>query len=238
MKTVWITGGGTGIGKALALKLVKQGHKVYISGRNIEKLEAVGTGTIPVVCDITNQDSVQAAVAKIGPVDLALLNAGTYAPGPTHETPIDQIRQAMEVNYFGTVHCLQAVLPVMKENGGHLAVVASLAGYRGLPNASGYGPSKAALISLCESIKAELSDSAVKFQVINPGFVKSPLTDKNSFAMPYLMEADDAADAILKGLEKKAFEIAFPLRFVLQMKFLKWLPDRFYFPLMRKVMQK
>jgi short-subunit dehydrogenase len=238
MKSVWITGGGSGIGKALALRLAEGNHKVFISGRDEKKIRNVGSGTIPVPCDITDEKSVELALKEMGPVDLAVLNAGTYEPGSTLEAPTKNMRFAMEVNYFGTINCLKALLRDMKMTGGHIAVVASLAGYRGLPNASGYGPSKAAVISLCESIKAELADAPVKFQLINPGFVKSPLTDKNSFDMPHLMEASEAADAILKGLKTNAFESAFPTPFVRQMKFLKWLPDRFYFRLMRKVVTK
>ena len=175
------------------------------------------------------------ALEEIGTVDIAILNAGTYEPGSTIDASMSCIRHAMEVNYFGTINCLKALLPKMTKQGGHIAVVASLAGYRGLPNASGYGPSKAAVISLCESIAAELVDTDVRFQLINPGFVRSGLTEKNSFEMPHLMEADEAANEIFKGLQSNIFEIAFPAPFVRQMRFLKWLPDRFYFPLIRKV---
>ena len=144
-------------------------------------------------------------------------------------------QDTMEVNYFGTLRCIKAILPSMLEKGGHIAVVASLAGYRGLPNASGYGPSKAAVISLCESMRTELLDTNVKFQLINPGFVKSPLTAKNDFDMPHLMEPEGAAEAILKGLSKDSFEIAFPTPFVRQMKFLRLLPYKLYFPFIKKV---
>ncbi len=238
MKTVWITGGGSGIGKALALWMTRSGYKVYISGRDMEKLIAVGAGTHPVACDITDESSVHQALEQIGTPDLAVLNAGTYAPGAVKETTLEDFRHAMEVNYFGTINCLHGLLPKMQEKGGHIAVVASLAGYRGLPNASGYGPSKAAVISLCESMRAEFNGSNVKLQLINPGFVKSPLTDKNEFEMPHLMEPDKAAEEIFNGLQTEAFEIAFPSPFVRQMKFLKWLPNRFYFPLIRKLTTK
>lgn len=235
MKKIWITGGGSGIGKALALRLREDKNEVFISGRTEEKLKSVGWGTTPVPCDITDQNSVDAAVKQIGHIDIAILNAGTYAPGPTTETSMDDFKSAMEVNYFGTLNCLQALLPRMRENGGHIVVVASLAGYIGLPNSSGYGPSKAAVISLCESIRAELQGTDVKFQMVSPGFVKSPLTEKNNFEMPYLIKADEAAEKIIQGLESKAFEIAFPAPFVRQMKFLRLLPYKLYFPLINKV---
>lgn len=235
-KTIWVTGGGSGIGRAYALKMVKAGHTVYISGRNQEKLYAVGQGTIPIACDITQPDQIARVLERIGRIDVALLNAGTYDPAPVEETPLANFEQAMAVNYFGVVHCLQALLPRMRAQGqGHIGVVASVAGYRGLPRASGYGPSKAAVISLCESLWAEIKGGPIRLQLINPGFVRSPLTDKNTFKMPYLMEPEDAAQAIIDGMESQRFEIAFPRPFIRQMKFLKMLPDRLYFPFIKKV---
>jgi len=239
MTTVWITGGGSGIGAALARQLNELGYKVYVSGRDENKLRNVEKGIHPLVCDVTDPDQIARALAEIGVPDLAIFNAGAYEPGPTYKTDMVEFRRTMEVNYFGVLNCLHAVLPRMQERRkGHIGVVASVAGYRGLPNAAGYGPSKAATLSLCESIRAELADSPVKFQVINPGFVKTPLTDKNDFDMPFLMEPQDAAHAIVKGLKGNQFEIAFPRSFVCWMKFARLLPYRLYFSLMRKVMKK
>ena len=232
---VWITGGGSGIGRALAEQLILDGHSVCISGRNKETLSAVSPEISAIPCDVSNPEDVQSAFTHMPPPELAILNAGTYSPGPTHTASLEDFQQAMAVNYFGVINCLTALLPRMLEKGGHIAVVGSLAGYRGLPNASGYGPSKAAVISLCESMRAELAGSTVKFQLINPGFVKSPLTEKNDFEMPYLMEVEEAAEAILKGLRSDRFEIAFPTPFVRRMKFLRLLPYRFFFPLIQKV---
>ncbi len=234
MKKIWITGGGSGIGRSLAQKLAQQGHQVYVSGRHLEKLNTVGCDTRPIPCDITKPEDVDNALAQIGTLDLAILNAGTYEPGAVSTTPIETFQAAMAVNYFGTLNCLKSLLLQMTNQGGHIAVVGSLAGYRGLPNASGYGPSKAAIISLCESLKSEMQDTAINIQLINPGFVKSPLTRKNDFEMPYLMEPEEAADAILKGLETDQFEIAFPSPFVRRMKMLRLLPYKFFFPLIRK----
>jgi len=238
-KTIWVTGGGSGIGRSYALKMTGLGHRVYISGRDAEKLARVGHGTIPLPCDVADIEAVQYAVQKIEGLDLALLNAGTYDPAPVVETPMDNFHHAMDVNYFGTLHCLKAVMAKMTaQGGGQIGVVASVAGYRGLPNASGYGPSKAAVISLCESLRSEMQGGAIKFQVINPGFVRSPLTDKNDFKMPHLMDPDDAAQAIIDGMAKEDFEIAFPKPFVRQMKFLRMLPYKAYFPLIRKVTKR
>ncbi|WP_038014862.1 SDR family NAD(P)-dependent oxidoreductase [Terasakiella pusilla] len=232
MKTVWITGGGSGIGKALALLMLAHGYKVYISGRTLEKLQQVGAGTLPVVCDITKPDEVKDALDQIGHVDIAVLNAGGYEPGAVKETSLDSFRKIMEINYFGAVTCVMALLERQVK---HIAVVGSVAGYRGLPNAAGYGPSKAALISFVESLRTELHGTDTKVQLVSPGFVKSPLTDQNDFDMPYIIEPEEAADEIYKGLQTDQFEIAFPKPFVRRLKFVRLLPYKYYFPLIKKV---
>ncbi len=239
-KTVWITGGGSGIGKALALSFAQEGWTVVISGRRSEILDAASAlhpNIAALPCDVTDPQIVATCLNDIGPVDLAILNAGTYHPGPTSETSLADFHHMMAINYFGCLHCLQNLLPPMRQRGGHIAIVASLAAYRGLPNASGYGPSKAAVLSLCESLRAELQESPVKIQVINPGFVQSDLTDKNDFTMPYLLTPEQAAKAIRKGLTKDHFEIAFPAPFVRRIAFLRLLPYRLYFALTRKMVR-
>jgi len=238
VSTVWITGGGSGIGKALALSFATDGWDVVISGRNHKRLQEVcnlSPQIRAVDCDITNEDDVLLAQPEIGAIDMAVLNAGDYRPGPTHACSPNDHRKMFEVNYFGTLNCIQAVLPEMRKHGGKLAIVGSLAGYIGLPNASAYGPSKAALISLCESLCAELQDSLATIRLINPGFVKSTLTDKNNFEMQYLLTAEQAAIEIRRGLEGDSFEIAFPGPFVRRMKLLQMIPYRLYFYLARKM---
>ena len=238
MSTVWITGGGSGIGKALALSFATDGWDVVISGRNHKRLQEVcnlSPQIRAVDCDITNEADVLSAQPEIGAIDMAVLNAGDYRPGPTHACSPNDHRKMFEVNYFGTLNCIQAVLPEMRKHGGKLAIVGSLAGYIGLPNASAYGPSKAALISLCESLCAELQDSLATIRLINPGFVKSTLTDKNNFEMQYLLTAEQAAIEIRRGLEGDSFEIAFPGPFVRRMKLLQMIPYRLYFYLARKM---
>jgi len=238
VSTVWITGGGSGIGKALALSFATDGWDVVISGRNHKRLQEVcnlSPQIRAVDCDITNEADVLSAQPEIGAIDMAVLNAGDYRPGPTHACSPNDHRKMFEVNYFGTLNCIQAVLPEMRKHGGKLAIVGSLAGYIGLPNASAYGPSKAALISLCESLCAELQDSLATIRLINPGFVKSTLTDKNDFEMQYLLTAEQAAIEIRRGLEGDSFEIAFPGPFVRRMKLLQMIPYRLYFYLARKM---
>ena len=238
MSTVWITGGGSGIGKALALSFATDGWDVVISGRDQKRLQEVcdlSPQIRAVVCNISNEDAVLSAKPEIGAIDLAVLNAGDYRPGSTHACSPNDHRKMFEVNYFGTLNCIQAVLPEMRKHGGKMAIVGSLAGYIGLPNASTYGPSKAALISLCESLRAELQDSLVTLKLISPGFVKSTLTDRNDFEMPYLLSAEQAAIEIRRGLESDSFEITFPRPFVRRMKLLQMIPYRLYFYLARKM---
>jgi len=238
MSTVWITGGGSGIGKALALSFASDGWNVVISGRNPQRLQEVcnlSSKIRSVICDITNQNEVEQSQSEIGAIELAVLNAGDYRPGPTLACSTNEHRSIFEVNYFGTLNCIHAVLPEMKKQGGRLVVVGSLAGYIGLPNASAYGPSKAALISLCESLRAELQDSLVTLQLINPGFVRSTLTDRNNFNMPNLISAEQAAIEIRRGLQGDRFEIAFPRPFVRRMKLIQMIPYRLYFYVARKL---
>jgi short-subunit dehydrogenase len=238
MKTVWITGGGSGIGKALALSFAADGWDVAISGRTAKRLREVqglSSKIRAIVCDITKELEIQAALKEIGHIDVAILNAGNYRPEPTINISIKEHQDIFSVNYFGTLKCIHALIPEMKKKGGRLAIVASLAGYRGLPNASAYGPSKAALIQLAESLRAELQNTQLQIQLINPGFVKSALTEKNDFEMPFLMKADDAAKRIRHGLEKNNFEIAFPSPLVRRMKLLRMLPYSLYFYLTKKM---
>lgn len=238
MKTVWITGGGSGIGKALALSFAVDGWDVVISGRTeirLKEVQSLSSKIRVIVCDITNKLEVQAAQREIGQIDVAILNAGDYRPEATSRISIKAHQNIFDVNYFGTLKCIQAIMPQMKKSGGTLAIVASLAGYRGLPNASAYGPSKAALIQLAESLRAELQNTSLKVQLINPGFVKSSLTEKNNFDMPFIMKAEDAAKKIRAGLESEKFEIAFPSPLVRRMKLLRMLPYSLYFYLTRKM---
>lgn len=238
MNRVWITGAGSGIGEALARRLAARGCAVVASGRRSAPLEALaGTapGVLPRPLDVTDRQAVAQTVAGMGPVDVAVLCAGTHLPTPATAFDAAAIRLLVETNLLGTVHCIEALLPGMLERGaGHIAVVASVAGYRGLPTAAGYCASKAGLIALAESLKLDLDGSGVRVSVINPGFVDTPLTRRNPFPMPDIIPADEAAAAIEAALASDRFETAFPLRFAAVMKTLRLLPDRLYFPLVRK----
>lgn len=162
---------------------------------------------------------------RFGRVDIAVLNAGTYEPVTPETFSADVFREHLDVNFMGTVHCIEAVLPDMRRrHSGRIAVVASVTGYAALPKAEAYGATKAALISLSDSLRADLAPDGVKVTVIAPGFVRTPLTRQNEFAMPFLIEPEHAARIVADGLERGKDEIAFPLRMALAMKGLGMLP--------------
>lgn len=240
----WITGGGTGIGRALALRLASDGWQVVVSGRRPEPLEETATqapGAVhPWPLDVTDVAAVRRAVtdieAKHGPIALAVLNAGMYQAVKLDNFKAEVMAEHMKVNYQGVVNGMDALLPAMrKRKAGHMVLVASVAGYRGLPLASAYGPTKAALINLAESLKYMFEKAGLTISVCNPGFVETPLTEGNKFPMPFLMKVDDAAAALQRGIYKRKFEIAFPTRFVLILKFMRALPYWAYFPLIKRM---
>ncbi len=241
----WVTGASSGIGHALALRLARDGWTVAASARRREALERLAEtaaktgGTVLVhACDVTDLEQVRTIVAAITaerPIALAVLNAGAYTPDTFEDFDLDAVRKTVDLNVMGTVQCLEALRPHWVERKrGHLAVVASVAGYRGLPRALSYSATKAALISLCETLKFDFDRLGLKVQVINPGFVKTPATDQNDFKMPFLIPADQAADEIVAGLRRDSFEIAFPKPFAFIMKRLRNLPNSLYFPAVRK----
>ena len=167
---------------------------------------------------------------------MCILSTGTYDPKTEKEIDLDEIQNVFNVNFFCTLNCIKAVEKNFKINKkGHIAIMSSVAGYRGLPNSSGYGPSKAALINLAESLYFDFKRYEVRVSLISPGFIKTPLTDKNKFKMPFIKSAEFAADKIYNGLIKSNnFEITFPKELTLVMKIFKILPYRIYFYLMSK----
>jgi len=239
----WITGASTGIGHALAARLARDGWRVAVSARNVRALEALAAAYPGRVfahpLDVTDRDGVHAAVGAIeaahGPVDRAVLNAGTHMPMSAATFSTETYRTLHAVNVLGVVHGLEALLPRMAERrAGQIAVVASVAGYRGLPTAAAYGATKAALINMCEALKPECDRLGVHLQLANPGFVETPLTARNRFPMPFLMPVETAADRLAAGLDSKRFEIVFPRRFAAILKLMRCLPYALYFPLVRR----
>jgi short-subunit dehydrogenase len=241
-RVAWITGASSGIGRELALLLARRGVRVAATARSADRLaalagEAAGIEAFP--ADVTDDGGVASIVARIeerlGPVDLAVLNAGTWEPVSATALDPAVFARAIDVNYLGVVRCLGAVLPAMqRRRAGRIAIVSSVAGYRGLPKAGAYGPSKAALISLAESLRPELERAGVGLSLVNPGFVATPLTAKNDFPMPFMLAPEDAAARILRGLERGRFEIAFPWRLVALLKLARVLPYSLFFALVRR----
>lgn len=234
---MWITGASSGIGRAVALHLAKSGVRVAASARSADALAALAAqqpGITAFPLDVTDRAAVAAAVraieATIGPIDLALLNAGIWQPMGARDFNAPMAVHSISVNYFGIVNALDALIPLLIGRGsGHLALVSSVAGYRGLPKAAAYSPSKAAVISLAETLKPDLAARGVKVSVINPGFVETPMTRVNKFPMPFIIKSDDAANRIITGLQTGKFEIAFPWQLVSILKLARILPYSLYF---------
>ncbi len=244
----WLTGASSGLGRALALRLARDGRHVVASARRREELDKLAAeakqagGRIdPMPLDVTDRQAASAAVTEIektaGPIGLAVLNAGTHVSQLARDFDVDKVRRLVELNLMGSVHCLQPVMARMIERRrGHIAIVSSLAGYAGLPTSAAYGATKAGLINMAEALRPELDAMGVKLQVVNPGFVRTPLTDQNPFPMPFLMEVEDAAEAFYRGLQSERFEIVFPRRFAYLMKLLRLLPYPLFFAATRRIL--
>ena len=242
-KTAWVTGASTGIGAEVARQLAAAGVKVAASARSAEKLSALGAAILPVPLDVTDAAACREAVAQIeahiGPLDLAVLGAGTYTPVAVDKIDPALFSHMMETNYMGVVNCVSALVPGMIALGqGHLSWIASVAGYMGLPKSAAYGPTKAALINLAESLHPELKQKGVSVSVINPGFVATPLTAQNDFPMPFLMAPEEAARRTIEGLASGRFEVAYPRRFVAILKAVRLLPYPLFFKLISRAVLK
>lgn len=240
-KTVWIVGASSGIGQATAAALHGLGARVIVSARQAPALDAFvqqhpGSQALPL--DATDRQAVQAAAAQLlaqGPLDCVLYCAGHYQAMRADALDLDDMLRHVDVNYLGALYLLDAVLPALLARGtGHISLVGSVAGYRGLPQSLAYGPTKAALINLAETLYLDLHPQGVGVSIINPGFVQTPLTAGNAFHMPALLTPAQAASAIIAGWARGAFEIHFPKRFTRWMKALRLLPYRAYFALVRR----
>ena len=245
-KKIWITGASSGIGKALADKFALEGWKVAVSARRKEILDdmAKNENIFSYPLDVTNQGNVGEVFRKIisdfGNIDLCVFSSGTYDPKLEQEINIKQNKFVMETNFFGVLYCIKSVEKHFKDKKkGHISIVSSVAAYRGLPNSSGYGPSKAALTNLAESLYFDFKKYYVRISLISPGFIKTPLTDKNEFPMPFIKTPEFAAEKMFNGLTKgKAFEIHFPKELTFLLKFLRVLPYRIYLFLIDKFVKR
>jgi short-subunit dehydrogenase len=241
-KSVWLVGASTGIGRATAHALYSRGAKVIVSARNQQALDAFASehpGSTVLAMDAADPGAVKSAAQTIlaaGPLDLVLYCAGYYKEQRATQFDLEQMLRHNQVNYVGALYVLDAVLPhFLARKTGHISLVSSVAGYRGLPQSLAYGPTKAALINLAETLYLDLQDSHIGVSLICPGFVETPLTAQNKFSMPGLIKPEQAANEILRGWAKGEFEIHFPKRFTLLMKALALLPAAIYFPLIRKM---
>ncbi len=242
----WITGASSGIGAAVAEQLVRKGWTVAITARAGDRLEALAAAhpgrMIAAPGDVSDAAGMAEICARIEaqsgrPVALAMLNAGAWHEMGALDFDLAGFRNTVEVNLVGTANVLAAVMPrMLARKSGQIVIVASVAGYRGLPRAVAYGASKAALISMAESLEFDLKPRGITVNVVNPGFVRTPMTATNRFPMPFLLEVDDAARRIVRGLSRGRFEITFPWQLSLPLQVLALLPHRLFYALMARAM--
>ena len=228
-KTYWLIGASEGLGRELAKELNQAGAKLILSARNQERLESLSKELSiarPLVLDVTDPVAVNRALSKVGAIDGVIYNAGVYEPMPATEWDPEAAITMAEVNFMGALRVLGGLVPQFLRAGqGDITLVGSLAGYRGLPASIGYGASKAALISMGETMRHDLKDRGVIVRIVNPGFIKTRLTDKNEFKMPMLMSAERAAQRVVKAMSSNRFRTDFPAPFSWLIRTLPFIPD-------------
>ena len=243
-KTIWITGGSTGIGKALAIKFASKNWNVAVSARRVELLNELSDTYENISCfplDVSNKEKCKEVFTEIKNkfenIDICFFSTGTWDPKKEKDIDVDQMQNVFQINFFGTVNCIKAVEQYFRDKrNGIITIVSSIAGYRGLPNSTGYGPSKSALNNLAESLYFDFKRYNVRVCLVSPGFIKTPMTDKNDFKMPFLKTSEYAAEKIYDGLvNKNVFEIHFPKSLTITLKLLSLLPSKIYFGLVGKL---
>lgn len=244
-RKVWLVGASEGIGEATARLLAQKDATVCVSARSRDRIDAFvaslpGQGHFALTLDVTQMESMKQAwqeiTARWGCADTVIYNAGAYDPLSAANFDLAKTERMLDVNFRGALRMLDCILPPMlARKSGHIVLMASIAAYRGMPNALGYGASKAALLHLAENMKLDLEPKGLKIQAVNPGFVKTSLTDKNKFDMPFIISPQLAAERIVRGMEGDSFEIHFPKRFTFILKTLRILPYRLYFKIASKI---
>lgn len=243
-QNVWVIGASTGIGRATAAALHQAGARVSVSARKAAALadfvqQHPGSQALPL--DAGEPNALQQATHQLlaqGPLDHVVYCAGHYQAMRASSLDLADMQEHLKINYLGALYLLEALLPALLARGsGHISLVGSVAGYRGLPNSLAYGPTKAALINLAETLYLDLHPKGIGVSLVNPGFVKTPLTAGNAFDMPALISPEEAAQAMLQGWARGDFELHFPKRFTLWMKALRLLPNRLFFSLVGRVAQ-
>ena len=239
-KTIWITGGSTGIGRALAIKFASEGWNVAVSARRenlLNELKEVNKNIYSFPLDVTEFENCKIVAKKIidqfNDIDICVFGTGIHDPKSEKKFNLKKIREIMEVNYFGTMNSINSIYEHFSEKKSvQISIISSVAGYRGLPAAGAYCASKAALTSFAESLNFDMMKKNVRVSLISPGFIKTPMTDQNDFPMPMIKSPEFAANEIFKGLTtNKTFEIHFPKTFTYFLKLLSILPSSIYFKL-------
>ena len=245
-KKIWITGASSGIGKTLAIKFANQGWQVAASARRenlLKDLNRQNPNIYSFPLDVRNENesknTFQNIIKKFQTIDMSVFCTGIHDPDAEKKLSSEKIREIMETNFFGTLNSIMAVNTYFREKkNGHISIVSSVAGYRGLPAASGYCASKSALTSLAESLYFDFKRHNVRVSLVSPGFIKTPMTNKNKFPMPMIKSPEFAAEKMFTGLTKKnKFEIHFPIAFTMLMKLLKIMPNWLFFLLVKKGMK-
>lgn len=233
-KRYWLVGASDGLGASLAEKLSRAGAEVILSARSEDKLEALaesmpGKATV-IPMDVSDEDSVAQAAQAVGEVDGVVYLAGVYWPFSAKDWNAEQANAMADVNFTGLMRVMGHVVPNMvARDAGHIVITSSLTGFRGLPGSIGYTASKAATMSLAECMYADLRKTGVHVQVVNPGFIKTQLTEKNDFKMPFIMEPEDAAREVFEHMNTDKFKKSFPWLFSLVFRGSQFLPDWLYF---------
>ena len=240
-KNIWLIGASQGIGKALAEELANSGARLILSARDKSALLAL-KNMLPknnhmiLPLDLQSNDSIKSAFVliqeKFKQLDMVIYNAGIYHPMHSYDMDLLKAEATIDINLSGILRIIDLVIPYfIQQKHGHIVFTASVAGFIGMPNSLAYGASKAAIINLAQSLYIELKDKNIIVQLINPGFVKTRLTEQNKFFMPFIMDTKDAALKIVEGIKRGKFEISFPFIFVIIMKMLRLMPYKIFFKL-------
>jgi short-subunit dehydrogenase len=245
-KVIWITGASSGIGKSLAIKFANEGWQVAVSARReslLKELSDTNSNIHSFPLDVTDSEKCKDVsteiINKLENIEICIFCTGIHDPKSEKSLDLEKVRKIMEVNFFGTVNSINSVYDYFKKKrSGHISMVSSVAGYRGLPAGGAYCASKSALTTFAESLYFDLKRFNVRVSVVHPGFIKTPMTDQNDFPMPMIKSPEFAADEMFKGLtQSNAFEIHFPKQFTFIMKILKIMPNWLYLKLIKKGMK-
>ncbi|KAA9006050.1 SDR family NAD(P)-dependent oxidoreductase [Histidinibacterium aquaticum] len=238
-KRYWIVGASEGLGRAVAESISRAGAEVIVSARSRDRLDDL-VASVPgkasaVTIDVTDQSSIDRAASEAGEIDGMVYLAGAYWPLGSEKWDAEKITTMVDTNFLGATRVLGAVVPrFVEKDAGHIVLTGSLSGFRGLPGAQGYVPSKAGVMTMAECLYSDLRHTGVEVQVVNPGFVRTRLTDKNDFKMPQRMEPEDAARRFFEHMNSDEFKMSYPAPLSWLLRGSQLLPDWIYYPLVSK----